>query len=689
MAFLEEAGNVVQSLFGGDKKKDDVLGKPVAEMKDEDFIKEVDEVYGLVAGKYVYERQWYLNLSFLLGQQWVRWSNRLKKLYEPKVPEWRVRHVSNDIMPAFRKKMAKLNKNRPTLFISSGQEGPEGETETREANKMIEYWWSSPVIQMENELNEWKQYAMSCGIGFLKPYWDPTIGTERSKQAEDGTEISWRDGEVQLEACSPFEIVFDPPDARKWKDVRRIMHYKVRTLEYIQARYPEKGKEVVAEKETTVASGFWQKIQGMVGGGDEGGMSTQDKSEKSAIVKELWIYPCSRFPKGQKIVSANKVLLESVDIPYVWLGTEEEFVPFVPLYDIKVPGRVWGRSGIEDEIPIQKAKNELISHVRESERLCSKPKFLKPTGCGVDNITSEPGENVEWDPTTTQGHKPEWMVPPSIPNYVIAGLGEIYQRDFSAVTSQHEVSRGQIPPGVSAGIAINYLQEADDTTIGDVVRQYERALEIAGNMMLSIAAQNYLEDRKLQIVSGNGEVGEFEYKTEKKDEPGNVIQKGTVGKGSRVVVEAGSSMPRTLAAKQAFVLDLYKLGVLGPKNDPNTNKRTLKMLEMGNIDEMFEEEAADRSQAGAENEGMKKGVEQQVFPYQDHVVHLKTHEAAMKEPDYLQFPANIKQLFDQHRAAHQNLIAPPEQPAGPGGPGLRPGGPKPGGPVPGGPGGPQ
>ena len=665
MPILEEVKSVVQGMFG--KKPDDKLGKSVDQMKDEDFIKEVDEVYKYNTQKYIYERQWYLNLSFLLGQQWVRWSNRLKKLYEPKVPEWRVRHVSNDIMPAFRKKIAKLNKNRPTLFISAGQEGPEGETEAREANKLVEFWWSSPVIQMENELNEWKQYALSCGTGFLKPYFDPTIGTERSKTNDDGEQINWKDGEVQLEACSPFEIIFDPPDARKWKDLRAIMHYKIRTLEYIQARYPEHGGEVVAEKETSIASSFWQKVQGMVGSGDEGGMATTEKSEKSAIVKELWIYPCARFPKGQKIVVANKILLEKMDLPYVWLGTEEPFVGLVPLYDIKIPGRIWGRSNIEDEIPIQQAKNELISHVRESERLCSKPKFLKPTGCGVDNITSEPGENVEWDPTTTQGAKPEWMVPPPIPNYVINGLGEIYQRDFMNISSQHEISRGSVPPGVSSGVAINYLQEQDDTVIGDVVRQYERALEIVGNMMLSIATQNYLENRKLQIVGKNGGVSSFEYKVAKKDEQGNVIEKGTIPNEARVVVEAGSSLPRTQAAKQAFILDLYKIGILGPKGDKATNKRAIKLLEMGNIGEMYEEEAADRSQAEVENEGMKNGQTFQVYPYQDQEVHLQTHETFMKSPEYMELPENMRNLFEQHRITHQNLLVPAGMPPEAGG----------------------
>jgi hypothetical protein len=653
---IQQVVGAVQGMFGDKPKTDDV--KSPNEMKDEDFIKEVDAVYSLIDQKYVYERQWYLNLSFLLGQQHVKWSNKLKKLYEPKVPEWRVRHVSNDIMPSYRKDLAKLNKNRPTLFISAGKKGPDGDIAAREANHLIEYWWSSPVIGMENELTEWKQYALSCGTGWLKPHWDPTIGTERSKTVGEET-VNWRDGEVMLEACSPFEIVFDPPDAKKIKDLRAIMHYKIRSLDYIKARYPGAGDKVVDEKDTNSAMSFWQKIQGMVGTSNDGGVAMPDKADKSAVVKELWIYPCARFPKGQKIVSANKVMLEKGDLPYKWLGSDEPFVPLVPVYDIKVPGRLWGRSKIEDEIPIQQAKNELISHVRESERLCSKPKFLKPVGCGVDNITSEPGENVEWDPTTTNGAKPEWMVPPPIPNYVINGLGEIYQRDFANVASIHEISRGQVPPGVSSGVAINYLQEQDDTIIGDVVRQYERSLEIVGNMMLAIASQNYLENRKLQIVGDSGQADEFEYKVARKDEKDQVIEKGTIPEGARLVVEAGSSLPRTQTAKQAFILDLYKIGVLGPKGDKATNKRAIKLLEMGNIDEMYEEEAADRAQSEVENEGMKNGTEFMVYPYQDHEVHLQSHEALMKSPEFMSVGESVKMLFDAHRKAHQDLIAPP------------------------------
>jgi len=34
-------------------------------------------------------------------------------------------------------------------------------------------------------------------------------------------------------------LYFDPFDARKWKDLRKILHSRARTLDYIVERYPE------------------------------------------------------------------------------------------------------------------------------------------------------------------------------------------------------------------------------------------------------------------------------------------------------------------------------------------------------------------------------------------------------------------------------------------------------------------
>lgn len=658
--FATAVKDVVNTLTG----KASLDDKPGAEFTDKDYITLVNRVYEKRQQKYAYERQWFINLAFLLGHQHVEWSDKLRRIYEPKAPPWRVRHVANDIMPAFRKRSAKLNRTKPTLYISPARTNEAAdEMEAKQNNELIEYWWSSDLIELKKELFEWRGYALSLGVAWLKVFWDPTIGEERELPDVENPEqrVIQRDGEIQVEAVSPFEIVFEPTDAKKERDIKQFLQFRSRTLDYIKNKYPDKGAEVKAEMDSSIAANFWQKIQGIVGTSQDGGVGVNQKDDKSAVVKELWIKPTKQFPKGKKLVVAGAVLLDQQDLPYKWAANDEPFIPFVSLYDFKVPGRIWGRSDIVDWIPIQKAKNELLSHIRESERLTSKPKVLLPKGSGVDNVTSEPGENIEYDVNLTGGAKPSYMNPASVPAYLFNGLLKQYQTDFANVSSQHEVSKGQVPPGITAGVAINLLQESDDTAMGEIASNYEESLERVGNMMLSITKQFYLENRTLEITGQDGFTKEFEYKVEKVDEAGNVIQQGTVGAKSRVLVQAGSAFPRSQTGKQAFLVDLYKLGALGPRGDEKTNRRFLKMLEMGSLETLYEDEGADRSQAEMENKGMLGGNSFEVMPYEDHVVHLRAHETLMKSKQFFEADPQIKEVFMEHRRKHQDFLVPPEE----------------------------
>ena len=229
------------------------------------------------------------------------------------------------------------------------------------------------------------------------------------------------------------------------------------------------------------------------------------------------------------------------------------------------------------------------------------------------------------------------------------------------------MSKGQVPPGITAGIAINLLQESDDTAMGEISTNYEEALERLGNMMLSITKQFYLENRTLEITGQNGYSEEFEFKAEKKDAEGKVIEEGTIKSKARVLVEAGSAFPKSQAGKQAFLVDLYKMGALGPKGDGKTNRRFLKMLEMGSLENLYEDESADRMQADIENKGMIAGQTFQALAYEDHEVHLRSHETFMKNKQYFAADPQIKNNFLEHRKMHQEFIVPVEQPGAGGG----------------------
>src|SRR5690606_8768548 len=75
-----------------------------------------------------YERQWWINLAFLAGQQWVVWNPQTRTLELPKAPSWRVRMTINHIEPMVRTALAKLTKNRPVSEVQPAS------TEERDIN---------------------------------------------------------------------------------------------------------------------------------------------------------------------------------------------------------------------------------------------------------------------------------------------------------------------------------------------------------------------------------------------------------------------------------------------------------------------------------------------------------------------------------------------------------------------------
>ena len=83
--------------------------------KDLSFAKEFYDVASEL--RKPFERQWYFNMAFFLGKQWITWNTAKRQLETPLAPSWRVRLVSNRIMPTVLHIVAKLSQNRPVYKV--------------------------------------------------------------------------------------------------------------------------------------------------------------------------------------------------------------------------------------------------------------------------------------------------------------------------------------------------------------------------------------------------------------------------------------------------------------------------------------------------------------------------------------------------------------------------------------------
>ena len=90
-----------------------------------------------------FERQWYMNLAFYFGRQYVTWMNpsnqSVARLYEPAAPSWRVRLVSNKCRPLIRNEVSKLTKEEPQSYVRPRGSDDQDLQEARAAEMISHY----------------------------------------------------------------------------------------------------------------------------------------------------------------------------------------------------------------------------------------------------------------------------------------------------------------------------------------------------------------------------------------------------------------------------------------------------------------------------------------------------------------------------------------------------------------------
>jgi hypothetical protein len=202
-------------------------------------------------------------------------------------------------------------------------------------------------------------------------------------------------------------------------------------------------------------------------------------------------------------------------------------------------------------------------------------------------------------------------------------------------------------------VAIAYLQEEDDTRLGVTVQEFEETMEAVGNHTLKVIAEKYTTPRVVRIYKKHSDDEVFDFF-------GSMLD-GCNG----VVVQAGSALPRSKAAKQQYILDLWDRKL---EQDPRKVRQMLELSE-GEPDEW----EVDLDQAERENHILQNGRDPGVKEWYNHPAHHYVHRNYMKSADYAALPDNLQELFEQHdeehtyyediqqQAATQPAQAPPSQ----------------------------
>lgn len=626
------------------------------------------------------ERQWRLNLAFYFGKQnvAVQMKPGLKQgqLYTPKAPPYRVRSVTNKIRPIIRTEYARVTSNKPSASVVPAS------SEDRDlfAAQAAEQIWQSEfsVKKLQSIYGRAAWWMLITGNGFLKDWWDPdkentNYALANEVQIENlnrGQEQMMAVGDTCYSPVTPFHLFVPELREPEIENQPFVLNVFVKSVEWAKATYGEDFKpdtissnDIIQDSDLNIHSG--------------------SNEPDSVLVTEVWLKPNAHkfFPKGGYFCTIGNRLVAINDdgIPY----QHGEF-PFTHFSHIP-SGSFYRESVITDLILPQREYNRTRSQIIESKNRMAKPQLVAPKGTiDPQKITSEPGIVIEYNP----GFGPPAPLPlQPIPAYVHQDL-DIITRDMEDISAQHQVSRGEAPgSGVTAATAISYLQEKDDSLMTHTYNSIDEGWEKIAKHTLSHVVQYWELPR---VVRTTGMDSSFDA----------IVLKGAdIRSGTDIRIEPGSSLPVSKAARQAFIMDMMKMGFV----DPN---KGLELMEIGGTQRLYEELKVDERQAQRENlriqmldpqeileykeqqmqqfmqqaeisnmfagamagepegftdmnTGMLAPPPQNIIPvnsWDNHALHIEVHNKFRKTQTFERLDDLIKEQFEAHVRAHANAL---------------------------------
>lgn len=171
--------------------------------------------------------------------------------------------------------------------------------------------------------------------------------------------------------------------------------------------------------------------------------------DNMVLVRTFWHKPTKHFAAGCKITYCQDLILEWIDFPY-----EDKELPFVEDKDIDVMGEFWGRPFIINVEQYYKMNNSILSSQARAHGVLSAPKYVYPEG-SVDKQSL----NNEFGSIAYRG-----AISPQVlqHNYVNRGeleLAESISSRTGKLARLFDVSRGNVPPGITAAQALRLLEE--------------------------------------------------------------------------------------------------------------------------------------------------------------------------------------------------------------------------------------
>lgn len=438
-----------------------------------------------------------------------------------------------------------------------------------------------------------------------------------------------RVGDVAYSVVARRFVLLEPKV--QYRDVNWLIKVSSCDIDELCAKYPDSADDI--EKNTD--TGYYQDL-----------FAANDEINE-CLVFEI-IHRGTEFcDSGRYIKLIPGKVLENTTAKEKFGHTE---LPCVRLTNIDVPGMLRGYSFLEQIMLLQVMYNNLASIAYTNMALGSHIYWMLPKAANVDLKKIKNGNSVI---SFSGPQAPKIEQFKTVGQDMFAAL-EFVDKSISRLAAIQEVSRGEVPPGIEAGVALAFLEEQENQRANTDIKKHNAFIKKLARLSLATAGAFYdpADGRTIRIVGKNNQFSVKALDVAKLGGPYDIrVQRTTALSESK-----SGRLSQLLALEGRF---------------PNIlpREQVLDMLDLANDQKFYDLATVAVQAAERENELMQDGVPvQPAESYEDHILHLSVLYKFMQTANFKEdVPEEIKMLFMDHGAGHevflhQKLSSPPVNP---------------------------
>lgn len=650
----------VGSLFGKSKPDAEEAARIIDVDRDGNTLFKEDVIHNVLEDlekrrgqKSALEHQWTLNANFLVGNQYCEvfpYTGEIKQL-EP-VHDWLNRETFNNIAPLIQTRIANLKKINYMMKVKPATNELDDYAKAEVSTSVLQYTQKATDFEAKKDtMIYWNEL---CGNCFWLSWWDTDKGEKYAletvvEMSEDGTERkkerAFYQGDIDYGLITPYEVFPESIFKQGVENQRSIILEQVKSAEDIYDLYgiDVEGSDIETFELTPVVSGGGLGYENTV---ISIGHRTAENAEKVITYFER---PSKYRPGGLMIIVVGEEhLVYYGDLPY-------SKIPLIQSVCLEVPGQFFGKSVIEDLIPLQRTYNGCINSIHEYIKRISLGNLLTEEG----SIDIEEYEEHGLEPGAFLVYRSGSNPPVPVQNGQLPS--EIMQErynlrsdmEYIAGVSQLMVS-GNAPQTNMSGTAISSLMEIDNTRLsltGDHIRGSIRKLAV---LWLEIY-KKYANTRRIVNYVGSNNIGkalswsaddinsyDVEYVTENELLMSEDVQ------------------------KQRF-FDAYNMGLFTDSDGripQRVKNQALEFMRIGNYSDIMNLNTLQIQAAQRENIFFENGVIPKISEFDEHEIHIEEHLRYILQMDF-QLLKHKKPEYaaalEDHIKEHKQIVEAEEQ----------------------------